>query len=615
MKNKNILFSVLVLLSSLGLSGCNDFLTVTSDSQNISSNTFKTYSDLRAATGYLYAMPWYDFNNNAPSVIETRANNLSGTGTTSTTAIFSTFSETGGINQLLYIWRSLYNVITQSDYVINDYVPITRKYVDSVKVNACEGEARFMRGTAYWYLAMLWHDVPIIDKPAEYTKDYRVNVVQFEDVLQYAINDLTYSATNLPTTDDAGRVTKYSAEGMLARLYLTAADYAMGNHFSSDYLARNNAASNEELAQLYFSKVKTLTDDIIVNGTQYGLMDDYEELFRVQNNNNKESLFSLQFVPASTVSGLGNGVFSSFSYSTSLTGGLSAYGGVTYCSYDIAHLSALDKGMSRTRANIFVNKQTYSYLSYLATTGYGGTKCNVKKQVVGSSADTGGKAINGNSGLMTPLLRMADVYLMYTEACVGTGIQTNDATAVKRFNDVRKRAFYYYTKNNLTSPYWTHSVVTRNDLFKERRLEFFMENIFWQDIVRRSFYDLDWVTKYLNNKLYQPSGYTLTTSGGTLVTSSSQYSISDTTTVFTNFSWFAYTYDPTSSSNNSRLGFSSNSPRLDATFTYFGTAYHNVQAGSYVHAPLSDNIWALPYPTSEVTMNLLLIEKPVKYNF
>jgi hypothetical protein len=43
--------------------------------------------------------------------------------------------------------------------------------------------------------------------------------------------------------------------------------------------------------------------------------------------------------------------------------------------------------------------------------------------------------------------------------------------------------------------------VTRNDLFKERRMEFFMELLFWPDIKRRSFYENDWVERYLNNQL------------------------------------------------------------------------------------------------------------------
>jgi starch-binding outer membrane protein, SusD/RagB family len=609
MKITNKILTVFAIIALFAIEGCDDFLHVDSDSQKVATNSFKTLDDLRAATGYLYAKPWSQFNTSFIGVLEARANNVSGTGTTGDAAALCSFVETGDIGSLKTLWQSLYIVITQSDYVINKYAPITRQYVDTADVNACEGEARFMRATAYWYLAMTWHDAPIIDDPETYISNYSIYPNRFEDLIQYAINDLTYAVTTLPLTDDAGRVTKYSAEGMLARVCLTAADFAAGGHFSSDYLTRNNVGSNDELANLYFSKVKTLTHDVIVNGGQYGLMDDYEEMFRVQNNNNKESLFSLQFVPGSSDVGNGNG---SLAYSSDLTGGLNAWSGSTYCSFDIVHLSALDKGKSRSRGNIFMAGESYSYLSYLANTTYTGTKCNIKKQVVGSTEDADG-AINGNSGLMTPMLRMADVYLMYTEACIGTGTETNDQIAVDRYNAVHERAFYCY-KDSTYNPYKAKSVIERDTLFKERRLEFFLEALFWPDIVRRSFYDLDWVTKYLNNKLYR-SEYTLT--GSPLVTDTSEYHITSIATSLTNFRWFTFTYNPTNTTSEYtlRYGFSTNSPRLDATFNYYGTAYHNDVSASYVHATNMDNIWALPYPTVEVTQNPLLIAKPINYNF
>lgn len=620
MKTKILIIQSCLLVFLLGITGCQDFLNISSDSQKQTSNSFKTIADLRAATAYLYTSPWYQFNNNGWQVIEGRANNLAGDGTSSILAAYASFAETGSTAGLYTTWQSLYNVVTQSDYVINDYAPITRQYVDSTSVNACEGEARFMRGTAYWYLAMLWHDVPIIDDPKDYTENSQVYANNFEDVIQYAINDLTYAEKWLPSTDASGRVTKFSAKGMLARLCLTAADYAMGGHFSTDYLTRNNKASNDELATYYLGLVKTLTNDVIVSGTQYGLVNDYEDLYKVQNNNNKESLFSLQFVPSSTITGLGSTLMTNLAYSTTLTGGLNAYGGSMYASYDIVHLSSLDSAMSRSRANFFQKGQTYSYLSALATTAYTNTKCNVKKYVVGNSTDTGGKAINGNSGLMTPMLRMADIYLMYTEACIGLGTQTTDALAVSRFNDVRYRAFYYNRANNYNNSYKAATVVTRDALFKARRLEFFMENLFWPDIVRRSFYDMTWVTNYLNNSLY--GGYSYVFIGtSTSVKRPESYNVANLSTQLTNFVWHSYTYDPTNTTSSYSKGFvtsltnTSYSPRVPATFSW-SAAVHNVGADSYVHAAdAQDNIWALPYPDSEVAADPLLNQKPVKFNF
>ncbi len=585
MKKKNIIFGLFGLLTLAVFTGCDDFLHTESDTQN--QGGVKTYGDLRGATAYLYTNPWFDFNSSSRQVIEGRANNIDADGTSSTYLTLAMFAETGGMASLGNLWDALYNVITQSDYIVNDYAPGARELMDPTKVDACEGEARFMRATAYWYLAMLWHDVPIIDNPNDYVLNTLTHPNRFEDVIQYAINDLTYASQYLPTTDQAGRVTQHTAKGMLARVCITAANFAMGNHFSTEYLTRNEVGSNTELAQKYFTLAKGLTDDVITKGTQYGLMEDYEDLFKVQHNNNKETLFGLQFIPAVTTYGLGNSLQDNLGSSTTLTGGLNAWGGSIYASYDLVHLYSLDKGLSRTRGNIFVAGQNYDYLATQSAAGsYTPTKekCNLKKFVVGSNEDTGGIAINGNTGLVAPMLRMAEIYLMYTEACLGTANSTSDALALERFNKVHQRAFYL----NPTD-YTAFTSVTRNDLFKERRMEFFYESLFWQDIVRRSFYDMDWALKYLNNKLKDE----------------------DAETEMTNYIWYAYTYNPP---KYPTTGGFSNSPRSAGIIPQ--TAVHDMGSATYVHSTdAKDNVWAFPYPQTESDKNPQLNKEPVSYNF
>lgn len=588
MKNKNRFISLLCLLSVFFLTGCEDFLHVTSDTQKQASESFRTISDLRAATAYLYTNPWFEFNSNSYPVLEARANNIDADGTSSTFLTYAMFAETSGTANLGNLWNSLYNVITHSDYVVNHYAPTARESgVDVTASNACEGEARFMRGTAYWYLAMTWHDVPIVDAPENLVLNPLIRCNLFEDVIQYAIYDLEYAVQWLPATDDKGRVTKYSAEGILARLYLTAANYAMGGHFSQAYLQRNEAGSNENIAMTYFNKVKILTDDIISNGTQYGIMDDYEDLFKVKNNNNLETLFGIQFLPSVTSYGLGNTRQDNLAGDSKLTNGLNAWGGSVYGSYDLIHLYYLDGGLSRMRGNLFVASLTYDYLGTHTAAGYWTVekeKCNIKKFVVGSSQDTEGIALNGNTGLVTPIIRMAEVYLMYVEACLGAAGETTDALALDRYNKIRERAFYLNPDDFVKA-----TVMTRNDLFKERRMEFFMELLFWPDIKRRSFYDNAWVEKYLNNKIKEE----------------------DEETDLTNYIWYAYTYNP--SAYPEAHGWN-NSPRSAGIVPQ--TAIHNMGSATYVHATdADDNIWALPYPETEASKNKFLNEEPESYNF
>jgi hypothetical protein len=586
MKKKNILSSLTVAI--LLLTGCEDFLHVASDTQKQAGESFRTIDDLRAATAYLYAKPWFDFNSSGYKVLEARANNIDADGTNSAFLTYAMFAETSGTEGLDNTWNSLYNVITQSGYVVNHYAPTARDSgVDEEKANACEGEARFMRGTAYWYLAMIWHDVPIIDSPEQFVLNPLVNCNRFEDVMQYAINDLEYAVRWLPDTDDKGRITKYSAEAMLARLYLTAANFAMGGHFSTEYLQRNEADSNKALTTNYFSQAKTLTNDVIVNGAQYDLMDDYEDLFKVKNNNNEETLFGLQFVPSVTTYGLGNSRQDGLAGSSDLTGGMNAWGGSVYGSYDMIHLYVLDGGLSRLRGNLFVASYNYPYLGTHTANGswtVTNEKCNIKKFVVGSSQDTEGIAINGNTGLVTPIIRMAEVYLMYAEAVMGTADETTDAVAIERYNKIRERAFFM----NIAD-YQPADKIARNDLFKERRMEFFMEMLIWPDIKRRSFYDNEWVEKYLNNQLKDE----------------------DEETELTNWIWYAYTYNPSKYAENHGWN---NSPRSAGIVPQ--TAVHDAASNAFVHSSeAADNIWALPYPETEASKNALLNEAPVPYNF
>ena len=63
-------------------------------------------------------------------------------------------------------------------------------------------------------------------------------------------------------------------------------------------------------------------------------------------------------------------------------------------------------------------------------------KVAFKKQVVGSAEDTNNIAIAGNSGFCTPMLRLAEVYLLYVEACMGTSDELTDRDALKYYDDL-----------------------------------------------------------------------------------------------------------------------------------------------------------------------------------
>lgn len=483
---KHIIKPVILVLTLFIAASCKkDFIDVKSQNQLTLDNFYTTYEECRQATAPLYSIVWYEFSSQFYFMMgDGRGNNLFtpyGGGDS-----YIRLTETAETPTLNEAFQSLYVVVTQADYVINNVDKALQFGVTQSQVNACRGEARFMRGLAYWYMASTWGNVPIVEDPAATALNFKVRANRFEDVLQYAIRDLEYAAEWLPASDVPGRVTKSSANGILSRLYITAACYARGNKFTS---SRWPISSSE-----YYLKAKDAAFKVINDG-KYKLMDDYEQLFRMQNNNNSESLFSLQFVPGSSIYGTGNRNQDWLALNTTVTDGLTAYGGSIFASGDLVELMHNRGEISRKKATFFYPGATYDYLGAHTPEGKWTVKPadyrypNIKKHVLGGPKDTEGFAINGNTGFATPMLRLAEVYLLFAEATLGLDASTADPEALTYFNRVRVRAGI--------DPVETISLA---EIWDERRVELAMEGQFWFDMVRRAYWDEEFVINYMNSQ-------------------------------------------------------------------------------------------------------------------
>lgn len=489
---------------------CSDFLHVESNQQLTYDTFYKDFDDCRSATAVLYSAPWFDFNGSFLWEIgDARANNMYIDLSTYASGIFNRFMENSSTDHLDNGWNSLYNVVCQSDHIINNLYRALENGVSESEVNQCCAEARFMRGTAYWYLMSLWGNVPIVEDPSAITLDYQLAPNCQEDVLMYAISDMEYAAENLPRTDVIGRVTRYSALGMLSRMYITAACYARGNKFTETRYPIST--------ETWYDKARKAALEVCEGGSQYSLMDDYEDLFKPQNNNNTESLFALQWVPGSIEYGVGNRIQTNLCYTSQMLGGLTAYGGSGYISAELIEMLHQRGETSRMRGIAFVNGSIYDYIGTDTDDGYwkvtGRTMCNVKKQVVGSTKDTDGAAVIGNSGLATPMLRLAEVYLLLAEATLSSFTSISQApadqaeAALKYFNMVHRRS------RNATSEI-DYTDLTIDDIRNERRVELAMEGQYWYDILRRAYWDQEATIDFLNNQhrgyKYKYDGHTFT---------------------------------------------------------------------------------------------------------
>lgn len=469
MKTKKIFYTALILALPFVWTSCSDILDVEQNDLITKENFYKSESDFQAATGPLYNKVWFDFNDKFYYGLgDGRGDNLYAP-YSDYVYPFTDLSETGLTGPLVSAWGSLYNVVQQSNNVI---IGISGSTVSENIKNKYIAEARFMRGTAYWYLASLWGDVIISTDAKDLVKNPVVNKNPLKDVYEFAIRDLEFAAKYLPeTAGQSGRLTRYSAFGMLSRVYLS---------FSGVSDNPNSGSRNQQ----YLDLAKKAAEKVISSGP-YTLMTNYADLFMVENNNNSESMFALQWVPNGDY-GVNNTQQAYFALGSDITGDDAAWGYWTRASYDV--LKEYESKDVRRKATWMADDDFYAEINKSNggyTVDHSKDFVNVKKGVVGSTKDNS-KITRMNSSLNTYMLRLGEVYLNYAEAALGNNASTADAMALDGVNKLRKRAGL--------DP---KATLTYADIIHERRVELAMEGQYWYDLVRRAYYKQQEVVNYI----------------------------------------------------------------------------------------------------------------------
>lgn len=491
MKNlKNIKYWFCLALVGI-ISGCSDdFLEVLPQDAVVDANYYKNDEQVLAGTSLLYNVVWFEYNNAASFALGDFR------GGTAYSAYnlqdYVRFNVTPNSAEMSQAWKSFYTVIGQSNTIISNINQYAGEEVsDNIKKHAI-AEARFMRALAYRYLVLNWGEVPIIENNLTLLNDpLSVRKNTEESVWKFITNDFRAAAEGLPETAiEKGRLTKWSAEGMLARTYLTRAGV--------------NAAPNSK-NQVFLDSAKYYSQRVIeLSGAS--LLENYSDLFQGNYDNNTESLFSLQWnfssLPGDAYYGKSNSVPASLAYHSTIGnddgwGGdksatfwmLSLYDGIEMINDFTLEGNTADK---RLKATFMLPGMYYENMSYANADGkieqgftypYAVNEngdvsyAAIKKYVPGKlSASEAGMQ---NYGLDTYMLRLAEVYLIYAEAVLGNNTSTTDATALNYFNEVHERATGQQFSGALTF----------DDIFKERTKEFAMEGVIWYDLVRLHYYN------------------------------------------------------------------------------------------------------------------------------
>jgi hypothetical protein len=175
----------------------------------------------------------------------------------------------GLINDL---WVGYFDIVSGANHAIIQmplFVKALSNSADKEYALQCQGEAKTIRAYAYFNLTRLFGRVPIIDTTLTAEQLAAVSQSSTSDLYTFIEKDLKEAIEVLPksyTKEWDGRITKYTAMAIKAKVHLY---------------------------QQEWDSVASLTDKIIVSG-KFGLLADFREVFSIDGENSKESLFEIQ---------------------------------------------------------------------------------------------------------------------------------------------------------------------------------------------------------------------------------------------------------------------------------------------------------------------------------
>ena len=495
---KTLLVSTAILMS---LTSCEDFLNRPDKGAFTLSDFYQTDEQCLQAANLLYNSPWHDFTRGWLGIGDRQSGNYY-----SGNNMYWRLALNGSSSELADMAASLWAVNARANNLVENIDLYAGPGTTEAGRNTAKGEALVWKAMAYFFSVRIYGPIPIVHNNSdllatgEYNSLYRAKI---ENVYEYIVMTLEKAIEWLPEQNKPGRIDKYTAYGLLAKVYLTRAGVGRSGDRNQDDL--NKARDYARL---------------VIRESGRNLEPEYANIFRGSYNFTPEALLSWRWVTTNEWT-CANPIQSDVSIQGFDEGGgnWGLYGGP---SVDLQMAFGEDALKLNTRQNVDKRRKatmmmygdvypnfwrdhpTVDGVSF--PNGFDWAKhctevlgvfgsasgANCVKHIIGNNADSMdeiGQPLNAQmvTGLATHILRLADVYLVYSEAILGNSASTTDAEALMAFNAVRTRAGL----NPMSS-------ITFDDIFKERRLELAFEGDFWYDFVRLSYYKPDDALARLN---------------------------------------------------------------------------------------------------------------------
>ncbi|MEO6330667.1 MAG: RagB/SusD family nutrient uptake outer membrane protein [Ginsengibacter sp.] len=448
----NKIIAVLVMGALFVVSSCKkNFLEVPPQGQQPAEQFWTSESDATKAVNSIYAnlRGWTEVAF-APIAIESLGSDDTETGSDPSDGsvpfmnTYNNFTVTSTQGQLSDFWNGRYQTINLCNQVIDNIQPIA---MDANSKSRYIAEAKFIRAYEYFRLVRAFGDVPLrLSVPKDAT-EYNLPRTAKAQVWAAVEQDLTDAAGVLPnsyTGADVGRATKGAALAFHAKAAMYQAKWA---------------------------DVKTYTEQVMALG--YALFPDYEQLFRIQNENNSESIFEIQ---AKHIPGNCDASNSQYSQVQGVRSVARGGWGFHVPTSDLSN--SYEPGDPRKDGTIIFRGETTPEGNAIPST-VPNPMYNQKSYVPFN--DPNNQDCNEGSDQNIRVMRYAEVLLMNAEANNELG---NPAPALVSLEKVRARA---RGGNNLVLPpiTTTDKAALRTAIWNERRAELAMEFDRYFDVIRQ----------------------------------------------------------------------------------------------------------------------------------
>jgi len=385
-------------------------------------------------------------------------------------------------------WNMLYAAIARTNTAI-DRGPGATMNEGAKAIRAAE--IKFLRALYYFYLVQQFGDIPLpLNEITEVVTT--AERVPEEQVYAQIIQDLEEAVPALPPAqEDYGRVTKGTAQHLLAKVYLT-----------RGYL---NFAGSDDFAKAASNATAT------INSGQYQLLGTFGDVFKQGNEENNEILFAVQYSGNTVLNGDGNDAHSIFGAGVDGLIGMdrsstynrqqaryvpsrhltSLYDTGLDSRYDITFLrvfyATVDQGSVQAGDTVLFFPtwdQPWS-ANRIATADYVVVNhdeyyMNVSKfnqfPPIWKFFETGLPYGDDKGTRDLFIFRLAETYLIAAEAYLQAG---NGAAALEHINEVRRRAALSGMEAQMEL-----SAVTIDDILDERARELCGEELRWNELKR-----------------------------------------------------------------------------------------------------------------------------------